>query len=543
MTDPLENHIPAQNEALSVKTVAGHLSKFCLTLLGSAVLCLSGYALTVDQLIQTSDIPATYKWFLLKEAPGPRIIFESGSNSHYAIDTDAVGAALGMTAINIADNAGYAIEDKITRLETYTRPGDVVILPLEWSFYYRDKLTDDYVDTLFSSGSDYYRSMPPIKRIKRALSLPPATVISVIKKTKKVSESDVESPARALFVSALKQPSGHKSREVSSGPGPGVAEQSCDDYVFGKEVERREPKLGARIKPALKRLKKLQKQNVNIHFAWPVLAGTGCLSDPVYMAGFRKEIEDAVNASGFEFLGTINQSLYSQDFQDDTPYHLTTAGTKAHTQKMIGFLQAQGYGGNTIAPDIKTFVRHRLLELELAQVKAIIQPALPISEPVDLGSPTSRDSVEFTAGWWGFEPYGRWMRDNRSMFRVTLPESLDEDAVLKINGITKSGNAERVTVTANGNLIASQFFSQSSPLLIPISQLPRGEAVSIFLNLPEAIVPKSPLERGESEDARSMTLHFQAITVSRENTPQELTASKEIDVNLVETSYMPSTHD
>jgi len=99
------------------KRVLMPLSKFGACLIGTTALCLGAYTATVDSLVQDTKIPATYKWFLLKHIPGPRIIIESGSNSHHAIDTDALGAALGMTAINIADNGGYALEDKITRLE------------------------------------------------------------------------------------------------------------------------------------------------------------------------------------------------------------------------------------------------------------------------------------------------------------------------------------------------------------------------------------------------------------------------------------------
>jgi len=172
MTHRLENQAKTAMDRSS-KNLVKQLSKFVACLVGTMAMCLSAYTLTVNSLIQNVTIPASYKWFLLKEVPGPRIIFESGSNSHHAIDTNAVGEALGMTAINIADNGGYAIEDKITRLETYARPGDIIVLPLEWTFYHREKLTDNYVETLFTDNRDYYQSMPVMKRVQRALSLPP----------------------------------------------------------------------------------------------------------------------------------------------------------------------------------------------------------------------------------------------------------------------------------------------------------------------------------------------------------------------------------
>ena len=495
-----------------------HLGKFAACMVGTTVLCLSAYFATVDNLVEKSEVPGTYKSFLLKEVPGRRIIFESGSNSHHAIDTETVGAELGMTAINIADNAGYSLEDKVTRLETYARAGDVVVLPLEWSFYSREKLTDAYVASIFSENRDYYRSMPPLKRVQRALSLPPETVISELHQSVSRPAKATESPAHQLFGTAITLPSGHFVRETSIGPGVGVADQSCDDYILGKPDVRKTLKLGKNVKPALARLKKLKARGVDIHFAWPVLAGESCMSDPAFVKGFRSEIETAVNKVGFEFLGTPSQSLYGQNFQDDTPYHLIAEGRDLHTAQMIGFLKAQGHNADGKPLDIKTFARHRLLELELAEVTSVKQPALPVGQAIRMEDPDFRSHVHFSAGWWAFEPYGRWMRDNRAMFRVTLPNNLPEDTVLKIQGITKSGPPEQANISVNGNLIGSGLFGESVSLSVPVTGLPRGEALSIFIDLPNAGEPQSPMDLGESQDARSMTLLFRSMELT--NTPE-----------------------
>jgi len=78
-----------------------------------------------------------------------------------------------------------------------------------------------------------------------------------------------------------------------------------------------------------------------------------------YVKGFRVEIEKAVNQAGFEFLAAPSQSLYGQEFQDDTPYHLIQKGAAIHTQKIISLLKAQGYGRIATPFDITAFARHR----------------------------------------------------------------------------------------------------------------------------------------------------------------------------------------
>ena len=531
------DQIPLSDETLTpMKSARQQLGKFAACLFATAGLCITGYAFAVDALVPRSDVPATYKWFLLQEIPGPRIIFESGSNSHRGIDTALVGEALGMTAINIADNAGYPLEDKITRLETFARAGDIIVLPLEWTHYHREKLTDNYVETLFTENRDYFRSMPTIKRIKRALSLPPEKVISEISKRKSRPPLPAESPAMELHNAALTHPTGHSSRANPLGPGLGVAEQSCDDYILGKAPVRESIALGKNIKPALKRLQRLKARGVKVHFSWPVLVGQGCMMADSYVTGFRAEIEDAVNQAGFDFLGAPSQSVYGQEFQDDTPYHLIKKGAEIHTKTIISLLKAQGYGLSGSPFDIKTFARHRLLELELAEVKPISQTPFPINVTVAMEEENSRQYVEFSAGWWAFEPYGRWMRDNRAMFRMTLPEDIPSNSVLKIDGRTLSGQPETVDVSVNGTLMHSGAFGDGTPLLVPAGNLPKGTAFSVFLTLPKASPPQSPQDRGENEDTRSMTLHVQSL---------ELTAAAKLSPNAVSVpvtapSYVPA---
>jgi len=92
-------HENAKTEATAEGTKAPHraakqLSKFFASFVGAAALCLTAYTASVDNLVQTAEVPGTYKWFLLKEIPGPRLIIESGSNSHHAIDTDAISFPL-----------------------------------------------------------------------------------------------------------------------------------------------------------------------------------------------------------------------------------------------------------------------------------------------------------------------------------------------------------------------------------------------------------------------------------------------------------------
>jgi len=114
------------------------------------------------------------------------------------------------------------------------------------------------------------------------------------------------------------------------------------------------------------------------------------------------------------------------------------------------------------------------------------------------------------------------------MFRMTMPEDIAPYSVLKIQGRTLSGRLETVNVSVDGTLIYSGMFGEGSPLLVPLTELPQGEMLSMFLTLPESGTPQSPRDRGENQDARSMTLHLQSLELTTNEAEVEM--KKEVNI-------------
>ena len=146
----------------------------------STAVCVGLYCAAVLRAAPQHDMPSSYKWLLLQDTgDAPRIIIEGGSSGHHGIDTDLVAQSLGITAINIADNAGYDLTDKVARLERFARPGDTVVMQLEWSYYLRDSVTDDYLSVLFGALPDYLTTLSTPDLVRRAMTvLMPSLMIS-----------------------------------------------------------------------------------------------------------------------------------------------------------------------------------------------------------------------------------------------------------------------------------------------------------------------------------------------------------------------------
>lgn len=116
--------------------------QFLLSCIALFVLLALSYAVAVDQLIIPDDeIPFPYRQFLL-EATGPiagKVVIDSGSNGIHSFDTKILSEYFKAPVIIVSDSAGNPVKYKIYNLERHLNPGDILILPLEWSSYNSDK--------------------------------------------------------------------------------------------------------------------------------------------------------------------------------------------------------------------------------------------------------------------------------------------------------------------------------------------------------------------------------------------------------------------
>ncbi len=482
----------------------------------AAGICLGTYAYTVDRLIPGKTLPATYKSLILSEVPGPRLIIESGSNSHHSLDAYMMSQELGLTVINVADNAGYDIESKVARMSVLAKPGDRILLPLEWSYYSRNSLTDDFVKTLFGPSQDYYQSLSPAAKTRFAISIPPKILAEQIFRGegKGFIERDGLSQTQHLYYSALQSPNGSFSPDQTREPSPGVSGQTCDSYVFGNLETGNKLQISAKMKRALLQLAELKARNIDVMFAWPAVAGDGCMTSSQSITDFRDTVENTVEEAGFQFIGTAISSVYPLSLQDDTPYHLTTEGMQKHTKKMIRFLKAAGINGTGEGLDLRKFVTERIYELETAALsKPKIQP-LQLEQELIIGSGTTHDHVKFAAGWWPKDPYGILMRDNRAVIGISIPGSAPENASIVFSGLGIAKSNYVLDATYKGAVLARGNFSTDTPLALSTRDLPRETPLWIHLNLPQAGRAVSPKERGENLDERTSTLRINSIKLS-----------------------------
>lgn len=75
------------------------------------------------------------KTHLAKKITSPKLIVISGSNALYGINSELISKKIHRPVVNMGIHAGLPLDWLFTLAETVAKPGDILILPLEWEYY------------------------------------------------------------------------------------------------------------------------------------------------------------------------------------------------------------------------------------------------------------------------------------------------------------------------------------------------------------------------------------------------------------------------
>lgn len=107
---------------------------------------------------------------ILASAPGPRLIVVGGSSGLFDIRADILSRELRMPVVNFSNHAGLNLPYMLEQVEQVARPGDTLLLAMEYELYARDpwEINDYLMDYLAARDPGYlFRQRPD--RLLRAL--------------------------------------------------------------------------------------------------------------------------------------------------------------------------------------------------------------------------------------------------------------------------------------------------------------------------------------------------------------------------------------
>lgn len=118
------------------------------------------------------------KLALANAYPGKRILIMAGSNALYGMRAAVIESRTGIRTFNLAVHAELGLEYMLDSIKRHARAGDIIILPLEYTFYSSDGSLDYLqVDYIMSRRPAYFSSLGLREQIRYAAYLHPVDLL------------------------------------------------------------------------------------------------------------------------------------------------------------------------------------------------------------------------------------------------------------------------------------------------------------------------------------------------------------------------------
>lgn len=263
---------------------------------------------------------------LIKNTTSPRIILTGGSNVSFGLDASMMQKALGVPVINDGLHAGLGVVP-LRELGEYLRPGDVVVISLEYSLF----TSEDMMEGDLAFLSDWIEYSPDrIQYLSDPWRQVPAVYATMLQR--KVNR-DVNrflfggslDETRSVFIGTKYNTNGDfighlgeasmPRRKITSEP-YAVSSIQKEIFIFLEDFHRLAREKGAEV-----------------YFEAPASRRTNCENTgEAALEHFFKTFEER---SSIPLLTPLEKLCLPDKYFFDTAYHLNAEGRQLRTQRLI----------------------------------------------------------------------------------------------------------------------------------------------------------------------------------------------------------------
>jgi hypothetical protein len=263
---------------------------------------------------------------LLKNTPSPRIILIGGSNVSFGIDAELMQQRLGIPVINDGLHAGLGIAP-LRELQEYIRPGDVIIISLEYQLF----SNSDVMEGDLAFLSDWIEYSPRrIKYLSHPWRQAPGLYATMLQRKVNREVNTIlfggsldelrnvfigtQYNLNGDFIGHLNQASTPRSK-IPFEPYPVFSVQK-DIFIFLEDFHQAAHEKGAEV-----------------YFAAPASRKSNCdTTGQTSLANFFKLFDER---SSIPVLTPLDEVCLPDKYFFDTAYHLNAEGRRVRTQHLI----------------------------------------------------------------------------------------------------------------------------------------------------------------------------------------------------------------
>lgn len=263
----------------------------------------------------------------------PRILIVAGSNAMFGIDSGQIEAYWHRPVINLAVNAGLGLPYILDASKRVARPGDVILMPMEYALYLDDGTPNaQVIDFVVGRDLNYWRQLSLIQRLSFAASMAPERWIQGLRHP---TDNVVMSGTYGAHHLDLRGDQTHSSAADQT-PADKAAVQATKAWNYGA---RSTTEIGGWH--LLSQYAKWAQENKVCVIAVPTVLQYHKKydTDPQDVL-FYSSVASRVNSAGIPYVGSPRNFMYPDAWFFDTDHHLQDWARSRHTAALLAILKS-----------------------------------------------------------------------------------------------------------------------------------------------------------------------------------------------------------
>lgn len=274
------------------------------------------------------DKKATYA----KTIQTRKIVFTSGSNTLYGINTADIEKTLKIPVVNLAVNGGLHNNYIFYEAKKTLRPGDILIVPSEYNHLTWDgELSTAKNEYILAYDRKYFNALPLLEKVKIINSISLIDIYESITDqyyfNDRAIEIGKETTEKALNKNGDKMDkTGYEPDKIAR---TGLGFPLKNEYIFETKG----------LKEIVNFNKWCQEHNVTLYMTFPNTINFKEYQKQKYKSYFNQLIQFYKN-NNIHTLGYPTDFLYPEEYFYDTNYHLNTKGADIRTKQLIKLMKS-----------------------------------------------------------------------------------------------------------------------------------------------------------------------------------------------------------
>jgi hypothetical protein len=266
---------------------------------------------------------------------GKKIVFTGGSATLFGVKARDIQRETGVPTVNFAVHAGLGLDYVVYRTKKILRPGDVVIMPLEYRHFYYD---GGYarIKHLFLRTYDrrYFKRLSKVERLSYLFK---TSIVDFLEAANERYLFDLfdgrEGALTATYYSQTLNENGDETSNIGNVKMKKIIETMEPIPIIKGEFSE---SVGLKI---IKEFNEWCKKNdVSLYVTYANTVRFASYDGNRAYIEFFSKIQDYLAAKGIKTIGTPEDSFYHVRWFYDTKYHLNQRGATARTEWFVDMI-------------------------------------------------------------------------------------------------------------------------------------------------------------------------------------------------------------